>query len=88
MALSTKVEQRLLELWTETKEGLNHMQKDMDDAIEHVEMQLEDLHSKFGSIPLHPAFELPFDGDSMHGDSVLSLAMPPQKPKFEGPKVC
>ena len=76
VALSTKVEQRLLELRTESEEGLNRMQKDMDDAIEHLEMQLEDLGLKFGSIPLRPASELPFDGDSTHGDSVLSLAAP------------
>ena len=38
VALSTKVEQRLLELWTETKEELNRMQKDMNYAIEHLEM--------------------------------------------------
>ena len=88
VALSTKVEQRLLELRTETEEGLYRMQKDMDDAIEYLEMQLEDLHSKFGFIPLRPASELPFDGDSMHGDSVLSLAPPPQKPKSESPEVC
>ena len=88
MALSTKVEQRLLELRMETEEGLNRMQKDMDDAIEHLKMQLEDLGSKFGSIPLHPASELPFDRDSMHGDSILSLAPPPQKPKSESPEVC
>ena len=60
----------------------------MDDAIERLEMQLEDLGSKFGSIPLCPASELPFDGDSTHGDSVLSLATPPHKPKSESPEVC
>ena len=88
VALSTKVEQRLLELWAETEEDLNHMQKDMNDAIEHLEMQLEDLRSKFSSIPLRPASELAFDGDSTHGDSVLSLATPPQKPKSRSPEVC
>ena len=77
-----KVEQRLLELWTETEEGLNRMQKDMDDAIQHLEVQLEDLCSKFGSTPLHPASELPFYGDSTHGNFVLSLATPPQKSKI------
>ena len=64
------------------------MQKDMDDAIEHLETQLEDLHSKFGSIPLRPASEMPLDRDSMHDDSVLSLATPPQRPKSESPEVC
>ena len=88
VALSTKVEQRLPELRKETEEGLNRMQKDMDEAIEHLEMQLENLGSKFGSIPLHPASELPFDGDSTHGDSVLFLATPPQKPKSGSPEVC
>ena len=88
VVLSTKVEQRLLELRTEPEEGLNRMQKDMDDAIEHLEMQLEDLRSKFSSFPLRPDSELPFDGDSTHGDSVLSLATPPQKPKSESPEVC
>ena len=88
VALSTKVEQRLLELRTESEEGLNRMQKDMDDAIERLEMQLEDLGSKFGSIPLRPASELPFDGDSTHGDYVLSLATPRHKPKSESPEVC
>ena len=65
VALSTEVEQRLLELSTETEEGLNRMQKDMDHAIEHLEKHLEDFRSKFGSIPLRLASELPFDGDSM-----------------------
>ena len=64
------------------------MQKDMDDAIEHLKMQLEDLRSKFGSVPLLLASGLPFDGNSMHGDSVLSLATPPQKAKSESPEVC
>ena len=82
------MEQRLLELRTENKEGLNRMQKYMDGAIEHLEMHLEDLGSKFGSIPLHPACELPFDRDSTHGDSVLSLATPSEKPKSENPEVC
>ena len=66
VSCSTKVEQRLLELRMETEEGLNRMQKDMDDVIEHLEMQLEDLGSKFGSIPLRPTSELPFYGDSTH----------------------
>ena len=87
VALSTKVEQRLLELRMETEEGLNRMQKDMDDAIEHLKMQLENLCSKFDSIPLRLASELPFDGDSTHGDSVLSLAAPPEKPKPESSDV-
>ena len=35
------------------------MQKDMDDVIEHLEMQQEDLRSKFSFVPLRPASELP-----------------------------
>ena len=60
----------------------------MDDAIENLEMQFEDLRSEFGSIPLRPASELPFDGYSTHGDSVLPSAAPPQKPECESPDVC
>ena len=78
----------MLELRTETEEGLNRMQNDMDAAIEHLEMQLEDLRSKCSSIPLRSASELPFDGDSTHGHLVLFLATPPQKPKSESPDVC
>ena len=52
----------------------------MDDATEQLEMQLEDLRSKFGSIPLLPTSELAFDSDSTRGNSVMFLSAPPQKP--------
>ena len=54
--MSEKVEQRLLELRAETEEGLNRIQKDMDDAIEHLEMQLADLRSKIRFYSLTPSF--------------------------------